>query len=106
MNNADSSAECVKTLKDSLQSEIYKYVGKLTEQDAAKLDSCLGQTVDVAKKFREVAKQGLEQLVTAAAKPRLKVFAEHFLDHTHAPTDAEFNDFEANDPFVEQFVTG
>ncbi len=35
----------------------------------------------------------------------MKSGAETFQDYTHAPTEAEFGDFEANDPFVQHFIT-
>lgn len=47
---------------------------------------------------------GLSQLSSSAVKPRLKPWVDSFLSVNHDIREDEFSMYEANDPFVQNFI--
>uniref|UniRef100_A0A914WXH7 Conserved oligomeric Golgi complex subunit 4 n=2 Tax=Plectus sambesii TaxID=2011161 RepID=A0A914WXH7_9BILA len=104
LNNLRAACECIKTLKESLSSDFAKHLTQQNEVQKAKLEHAHGQLDELSVRFESAAKHGVEALVTAAVKTRLRAAVEPFLDVTHTPNESEFADLEANDPFMDGFV--
>ncbi|XP_022367498.1 conserved oligomeric Golgi complex subunit 4 isoform X4 [Enhydra lutris kenyoni] len=89
LNNVEVCSENISTLKKTLESDCTKLFsqGIGGEQAQAKFDSCLSDLAAVSNKFRDLLQEGLTELNSTAIKPQ-----------------EEFNDYEANDPWVQQFI--
>uniref|UniRef100_A0A7N4Q0Z4 Conserved oligomeric Golgi complex subunit 4 n=1 Tax=Sarcophilus harrisii TaxID=9305 RepID=A0A7N4Q0Z4_SARHA len=74
------------------------------EQAQAKFDSCLSDLAAVSNKFRDLLQEGLTELNSTAIKPQVKPWINIFLSVSHNIEEEEFNDYEANDPWVQQFI--
>ncbi|XP_059985673.1 conserved oligomeric Golgi complex subunit 4 isoform X2 [Lagenorhynchus albirostris] len=74
------------------------------EQAQAKFDSCLSDLVAVSNKFRDLLQEGLVELSSTAIKPQVQPWINTFLSVSHNIEEEEFNDYEANDPWVQQFI--
>ncbi|XP_030719254.1 conserved oligomeric Golgi complex subunit 4 isoform X2 [Globicephala melas] len=74
------------------------------EQAQAKFDSCLSDLVAVSNKFRDLLQEGLMELSSTAIKPQVQPWINTFLSVSHNIEEEEFNDYEANDPWVQQFI--
>uniref|UniRef100_A0A915CIL2 Conserved oligomeric Golgi complex subunit 4 n=2 Tax=Parascaris TaxID=6254 RepID=A0A915CIL2_PARUN len=104
LNNVRASADCVKTLKRGLAEDFEKHLTQLTTLEKGKLENAMAQFDDLVRKFDNAANIGVEKLCAAAFRPKLKTSAELYLDVTHSPTESEFADFEAVDPFMDGFI--
>ena len=51
-----------------------------------------------------LAQYGLSQLNSSAIKPRIKPLVDMFLSMSHNISEEEFTNYEANDPFVQEFI--
>ncbi|XP_054245663.1 conserved oligomeric Golgi complex subunit 4 isoform X2 [Indicator indicator] len=74
------------------------------EQAQAKIDSCLSDLAAVSSKFRDLLQEGLNELNSTAIKPQVKPWINLFLSVSHNIEEEEFSDYEANDPWVQQFI--
>ncbi|CAO2609959.1 Conserved oligomeric Golgi complex subunit 4 [Lemmus lemmus] len=74
------------------------------EQAQAKFDSCLSDLAAVSNKFRDLLQEGLAELNSSAVKPQVQPWINTFLSVSHNIEEEEFNDYEANDPWVQQFI--
>ncbi|XP_004842939.1 conserved oligomeric Golgi complex subunit 4 isoform X2 [Heterocephalus glaber] len=74
------------------------------EQAQAKFDSCLSDLAAVSNKFRDLLQEGLAELSSTAVKPQVQPWINTFLSVSHNIEEEEFNDYEANDPWVQQFI--
>ncbi|XP_006747929.1 conserved oligomeric Golgi complex subunit 4 [Leptonychotes weddellii] len=74
------------------------------EQAQAKFDSCLSDLAAVSSKFRDLLQEGLTELNSTAIKPQVQPWINTFLSVSHNIEEEEFNDYEANDPWVQQFI--
>ncbi|XP_041626897.1 conserved oligomeric Golgi complex subunit 4 [Vulpes lagopus] len=74
------------------------------EQAQAKFDSCLSDLAAVSNKFRDLLQEGLTELNSTAIKPQVQPWINTFLSVSHNIEEEEFNDYEANDPWVQQFI--
>uniref|UniRef100_A0A8D0GFT0 Conserved oligomeric Golgi complex subunit 4 n=1 Tax=Sphenodon punctatus TaxID=8508 RepID=A0A8D0GFT0_SPHPU len=106
LNNVEVCSENIMTLKKTLESDCTKLLsqGFGSEQAQAKIDSCLSDLVAVSSKFRDLLQEGLNELTTSAVKPQVKPWINLFLSVSHNVEEEEFNDYEANDPWVQQFI--
>uniref|UniRef100_A0A4W3IYJ7 Conserved oligomeric Golgi complex subunit 4 n=1 Tax=Callorhinchus milii TaxID=7868 RepID=A0A4W3IYJ7_CALMI len=86
--------DCTKLFSQGLGAELAQ----------AKIDSCLSDLAAVSNKFRDLLQEGLAELNSTAVKPQLKPWINGFLSVTHNIEEEEFNDYEANDPWVQQFI--
>lgn len=48
--------------------------------------------------------EGLAELNSSAVKPQVQPWINTFLSVSHSIEEEEFNDYEANDPWVQQFI--
>ncbi|XP_029353760.1 conserved oligomeric Golgi complex subunit 4 isoform X2 [Echeneis naucrates] len=72
--------------------------------DQAKIESCLSDLVNTSTKFKDLLQEGLTELNTTAIKPQVKPWISSFLVISHNIEEEEFNDYEANDPWVQQVI--
>uniref|UniRef100_A0A4W3ILK2 Conserved oligomeric Golgi complex subunit 4 n=1 Tax=Callorhinchus milii TaxID=7868 RepID=A0A4W3ILK2_CALMI len=106
LNNVELCSENLLTLKKNLENDCTKLFsqGLGAELAQAKIDSCLSDLAAVSNKFRDLLQEGLAELNSTAVKPQLKPWINGFLSVTHNIEEEEFNDYEANDPWVQQFI--
>ncbi|XP_020819204.1 conserved oligomeric Golgi complex subunit 4 isoform X1 [Phascolarctos cinereus] len=106
LNNVEVCSENISTLKTTLESDCTKLFsqGIGGEQAQAKFDSCLSDLAAVSNKFRDLLQEGLTELNSTAIKPQVKPWINIFLSVSHNIEEEEFNDYEANDPWVQQFI--
>uniref|UniRef100_A0A669BPH2 Conserved oligomeric Golgi complex subunit 4 n=1 Tax=Oreochromis niloticus TaxID=8128 RepID=A0A669BPH2_ORENI len=72
--------------------------------EQAKIESCLSDLVSTSTKFKDLLQEGLTELNTTAVKPQVKPWISSFLSISHNIEEEEFNDYEANDPWVQQLI--
>ncbi|XP_048402250.2 conserved oligomeric Golgi complex subunit 4 isoform X3 [Stegostoma tigrinum] len=106
LNNVEMCSEYLLTLKKNLESDCTKLFnqGLGAEQAQAKIDSCLSDLAAVSNKFKDLLQEGLAELNSTAIKPQIKPWITGFLSISHNIEEEEFNDYEANDPWVQQFI--
>lgn len=106
LNNVEVCSENISTLKKTLESDCTKLFsqGIGGEQAQAKFDSCLSDLAAVSNKFRDLLQEGLAELNSSAVKPQVQPWINTFLSVSHSIEEEEFNDYEANDPWVQQFI--
>ncbi|OWK16510.1 COG4 [Cervus elaphus hippelaphus] len=101
LNNVEVCSENISTLKKTL--ELFSQ-GIGGEQAQAKFDSCLSDLAAVSSKFRDLLQEGLAELNSTAIKPQVQPWINTFLSVSHNIEEEEFSDYEANDPWVQQFI--
>ncbi|ELK36184.1 Conserved oligomeric Golgi complex subunit 4 [Myotis davidii] len=106
LNNVEICSENISTLKKTLESDCTKLFsqGIGGEQAQAKFDSCLSDLAAVSSKFKDLLQEGLTELNNTAIKPQVQPWINTFLSVSHNIEEEEFNDYEANDPWVQQFI--
>ncbi|KAL7978787.1 hypothetical protein Chor_013276 [Crotalus horridus] len=106
LNNVEACSENIMTLKKTLESDCSELLsqGFGGEQARLKLESCLSDMDAVSRKFRDLLQEGLNELNNSAVKPQVKPWINLFLSVSHNIEEEEFNDYEANDPWVQQFI--
>lgn len=104
LNNAEITCNFIQTLHDNLSDEIDKLYSQESDKSKAKLKSCLADIGAVSNQFKNVLQYGFSQLNATALKPRLKPWVDAFLSTSHNLNDNEFTNFEANDPWVQNFI--
>uniref|UniRef100_A0AAF5PWE5 Conserved oligomeric Golgi complex subunit 4 n=2 Tax=Wuchereria bancrofti TaxID=6293 RepID=A0AAF5PWE5_WUCBA len=104
LNNVRASAECTKALKKGLLEDFEKHLTEVSELEKGKLENAVSQLDDLVRKFDSSANIGVDKLCTAVFRPKLKPVMELYLNVTHTPSESEFADFEAEDPFMDNFI--
>ncbi|PIO30601.1 hypothetical protein AB205_0041010 [Aquarana catesbeiana] len=106
LNNVEVCSENIMTLKKNLENDCRKLFNTESgsDQAKAKIDSCLCDLASVSNKFRDLLQEGLGELNNTAIKPQVKPWINLFLSVSHNIEEEEFNDYEANDPWVQQFI--
>ncbi|XP_077568793.1 conserved oligomeric Golgi complex subunit 4 [Stigmatopora nigra] len=105
LNNAEVCSENISTLKGNLENDCSKLFSQgSTSGDRAKIESCLSDLVNTSTKFKDLLQEGLTELNTTAIKPQVKPWISSFLSISHNIEEEEFNDYEANDPWVQQLI--
>ncbi|XP_053304581.1 conserved oligomeric Golgi complex subunit 4 isoform X2 [Spea bombifrons] len=107
LNNVEVCSENIMTLKKNLENDCHKLFSQDLggEQAKGKIDSCLADMASVSNKFKDLLQEGLGELNNTAVKPQVKPWINLFLSVSHNIEEEEFNDYEANDPWVQQFIT-
>ncbi|CAF0860435.1 unnamed protein product [Didymodactylos carnosus] len=103
-NNVEISYDNLHTLKRLLDDEISKTFPNITEQNKTKLDTCLSEINSTANRFKDLIDFGCQQLSTSAIKPRIKTLIDVYMGINHKLSEDEFSQFEANDPFIQNFI--
>ncbi|GFR20681.1 conserved oligomeric Golgi complex subunit 4 [Trichonephila clavata] len=107
LNNAEVACEFVRTLRCNLEEEVQKMFPHASDQDGAKLESCLSEITSVNFKLQQLISYGRTHLCTTVVKPRIKPWVDSFQSASHIITDDEFVQYEANDgarPFIQNFI--
>ncbi|OCT84665.1 conserved oligomeric Golgi complex subunit 4 [Xenopus laevis] len=106
LNNVEVCSENIMTLKKNLENDCIKMFsqGLGGDQAKAKIDSCLSDMASVSNKFKDLLQEGLGELNSTAVKPQVKPWINLFLSVSHNIEEEEFNDYEANDPWMQQFI--
>ncbi|PIO63143.1 hypothetical protein TELCIR_15273 [Teladorsagia circumcincta] len=100
-NNARGTAELLLDLRKGLEYEWSKT--QRSSVETGKLEHAVGQLADVSRKMHHLATLGMESLCKTAFRTKLKTSCDAFLDLPHTLTDVQLAEFEAVDPFIEQF---
>ncbi|VDM98302.1 unnamed protein product [Thelazia callipaeda] len=104
LNNVRASAECTRALKKGILEDFQKNLTELNEVEKGKLENATSQLDDLVRKFDSSANVGIDKLCTAAFRPKLKPIMDLYLDVTHTPSETEFANFEADNPFIDNFI--
>uniref|UniRef100_A0A3P8UPX8 Conserved oligomeric Golgi complex subunit 4 n=1 Tax=Cynoglossus semilaevis TaxID=244447 RepID=A0A3P8UPX8_CYNSE len=105
LNNVEVCSENITTLKRNLENDCSKLFSQTGGSgDQAKIESCLSDLVNTSTKFKDLLQEGLTELNTTAIKPQVKPWISSFLAISHNIEEEEFNDYEANDPWVQQLI--
>ncbi|KAK2920236.1 conserved oligomeric Golgi complex subunit 4 isoform X1 [Channa argus] len=105
LNNVEVCSENISTLKRNLENDcakLFNQGGGTGEH--AKIESCLSDLVNTSTMFKDLLQEGLTELNTTAIKPQVKPWISSFLSISHNIEEEEFNDYEANDPWVQQLI--
>ncbi|XP_078105725.1 conserved oligomeric Golgi complex subunit 4 isoform X2 [Sander vitreus] len=105
LNNVEVCSENITTLKRNLENDCSKLFNQgAGSGEQAKIESCLSDLVNTSAKFKDLLQEGLTELNTTAIKPQVKPWISSFLSISHNIEEEEFNDYEANDPWVQQLI--
>ncbi|CAG10446.1 unnamed protein product, partial [Tetraodon nigroviridis] len=105
LNNVEACSENITTLKRNLENDCSKLFSQgAAAGEQAKIESCLSDLVNTSAKFKDLLQEGLSELNTTAVKPQVKPWISSFLSISHNIEEEEFNDYEANDPWVQQLI--
>ncbi|KAM7424057.1 hypothetical protein PAMA_000427 [Pampus argenteus] len=105
LNNVEVCSENITTLKRNLENDCSKLFSQgAGSGEQAKIESCLSDLVNTSTKFKDLLQEGLTELNTTAIKPQVKPWISSFLSISHNIEEEEFNDYEANDPWVQQLI--
>ncbi|KAJ7986154.1 hypothetical protein DPEC_G00347840 [Dallia pectoralis] len=105
LNNVEVCSENLTTLKRNLESDCTKlFTQGAGSGEQAKIDSCLSDLVNTSSKFKDLLQEGLMELNSTAIKPQVKPWISSFLSISHNIEEEEFNEYEANDPWVQQLI--
>uniref|UniRef100_A0A7I4Y1Z1 Conserved oligomeric Golgi complex subunit 4 n=1 Tax=Haemonchus contortus TaxID=6289 RepID=A0A7I4Y1Z1_HAECO len=100
-NNARGTGELLIDLRKGLENEWSKT--QRSSVEVGKLEHAVSQLADVSRKMHHLATVGMESLCKTTFRPKLKTSCDAFLDLPHTLTDVQLAEFEAVDPFIEQF---
>lgn len=105
LNNVEVCSENITTLKRNLENDCTKlFMQGTSSGEQPKIESCLSDLVNTSTKFKDLLQEGLTELNTTAIKPQVKPWISSFLSISHNIEEEEFNDYEANDPWVQQLI--
>ncbi|MBN3273804.1 COG4 protein, partial [Polyodon spathula] len=107
LNNVEVCSENIMTLKRNLENDCSRLFSQGFgggEHAHAKIDSGLSDMVAVSTKFKDLLQEGLTELNNTAIKPQVKPWISSFLSISHNIEEEEFNEYEANDPWVQQLI--
>ncbi|XP_034738693.1 conserved oligomeric Golgi complex subunit 4 [Etheostoma cragini] len=105
LNNVEVCSEYITTLKRNLENDCSKLFNQgAGSGEQGKIESCLSDLVNTSAKFKDLLQEGLTELNTTAIKPQVKPWISSFLSISHNIEEEEFNDYEANDPWVQPLI--
>uniref|UniRef100_A0A0K0EQN8 Conserved oligomeric Golgi complex subunit 4 n=1 Tax=Strongyloides stercoralis TaxID=6248 RepID=A0A0K0EQN8_STRER len=104
LNNFKKSAESLEVLSNGLKDDFKHHLTGLSSLDDNKLKNTLGQFDDLIRRFDNFSLLAVKKLCSSSLKPKIKSNVEEYLDIEHILEERDFNEFEANDPFIEQFI--
>ncbi|KAK1163657.1 conserved oligomeric Golgi complex subunit 4 isoform X1 [Acipenser oxyrinchus oxyrinchus] len=107
LNNVEVCSENIMTLKRNLENDCSRLFSQGRREESthdAKIDSGLSDLVAVSTKFKDLLQEGLTELNNTAIKPQVKPWISSFLSISHNIEEEEFNEYEANDPWVQQLI--
>uniref|UniRef100_A0A0R3RI04 Conserved oligomeric Golgi complex subunit 4 n=1 Tax=Elaeophora elaphi TaxID=1147741 RepID=A0A0R3RI04_9BILA len=89
---------------EKLKEAFLTALNNVNELEKGKLENAISQLDDLVRKFDSSANVGVDKLCASAFRPKLKPVMELYLSVTHTPSENEFADFEAEDPFMDNFI--
>uniref|UniRef100_A0A0N4ZA26 Conserved oligomeric Golgi complex subunit 4 n=1 Tax=Parastrongyloides trichosuri TaxID=131310 RepID=A0A0N4ZA26_PARTI len=104
LNNFKKSAESLEVLSSGLKEDFDNHLIGLSSVDDNKLKNTLGQFDDLIRRFDNFSLLAVKKLSSSSLKPKIKNNTEQYLDIEHVLEEEDFNQFEANDPFMEQYI--
>ncbi|XP_064466828.1 conserved oligomeric Golgi complex subunit 4-like [Ornithodoros turicata] len=107
LNNVEMAREYTKTLVSSLQEDVQKSFASASEQELAKLESCLMDMSNSTMKYQSLLSYGISELCNIALKPHIKSWSDTFQSTDNSLTESDFATYEANDgirPFLQAFI--
>lgn len=99
------SIENLSKLTKELQEKCSQMVDTLGEGAKLKLDSCLTDFSGVGSTFKELRQVGVSKVVESLVMPQLASCLESFSSLPHTLTEADFSNYEVNDPFIQPLIT-
>uniref|UniRef100_A0A0K0FLY5 Conserved oligomeric Golgi complex subunit 4 n=1 Tax=Strongyloides venezuelensis TaxID=75913 RepID=A0A0K0FLY5_STRVS len=104
LNNFKKSAESLEVLSNGLKDDFKNHLTGLSSLDDNKLKNTLDQFDDLIRRFDNFSLLAVKKLCSSSLKPKIKSNVEEYLDIEHVLEERDFNEFEANDPFIEHFI--
>ncbi|KAI1702092.1 COG4 transport protein domain-containing protein [Ditylenchus destructor] len=104
LNNLRASVECVNSLKAGLSEDFSRHLNQISATEKGKLENSVSQMDDLCKKLEHHANLGVGKLCEAAFRNKIKTSAEVYLDVSHNISEEELTEYEAADPFMENFI--
>ncbi|KAJ8930476.1 hypothetical protein NQ314_016703 [Rhamnusium bicolor] len=104
LNNADSSTEYVDALCEHVLKEIEQALPNMNSNERGKLESCLSGLSSVTTNLKNIIDYGIQQLKSAAIKPRVNPWVDAFLNVSHHLTEDELSAYEAGESFVQTLI--
>ncbi|CAI5442038.1 unnamed protein product [Caenorhabditis angaria] len=103
LNNSSKMSEMLKELQKGLIYEWSNVSRPAVEKN--KLEHAATQIDEIVRKLTSLAKHGIDELFKAGFKGKIKSSCDPYRDISHQLTMQDLEHFEANDPFVEAFLT-
>lgn len=105
LNNADKSISFMETLLETTKTDFYTNFNCDQEKETILFESCLSGLKNVIDSFKAVISFGFQQLRSAAIKPRLHPWVDHFLTYNHQPSiNDSSNKNESNETFSQFLI--
>uniref|UniRef100_A0A914DWB9 Conserved oligomeric Golgi complex subunit 4 n=2 Tax=Acrobeloides nanus TaxID=290746 RepID=A0A914DWB9_9BILA len=105
LNNLRAAISCVGTLKSGLKNVFAKHLTQISNVEQGKLEQSTNQFDDLCRRLGSLAHAAVLKLCDAAFRPKLKTNADAYFDLPHSITEEDFAEFEAVDPFIENFIS-
>lgn len=100
-NNACGTGEMLLDLRKGLENELKEFNRSTT--DTEKLEHAVGQLADVSRKMHNLATHAMESLCKISFRSKIKSSCDVYADLPHTLTESQMAEFEAIDPFIDQF---
>lgn len=104
INNLRTTGNCINTLKNGTVEDFEKYFTQASQAERTKLDNSFGQFDEFCKLLDHHINLGINKLCETAIRPKIKSSVEMMMDISHILSEDLLAEFEANDPFMENFV--
>ncbi|TMS35373.1 hypothetical protein L596_002788 [Steinernema carpocapsae] len=104
VNNVRAAIESIHSLKGSISEDIKKFMSGISSVESGKIDHSLTQFDELCRTFENFGSAAINALFKASIKPKLKSSADLFLDIPHDLTEDLLTEYEAVDPFMDNFI--
>ncbi|RDD41207.1 Conserved oligomeric Golgi complex subunit 4 [Trichoplax sp. H2] len=105
LNDAEVTSENVIKLCKDLEVDFRTFLDKLDDNSRHKIQSCLNDLRDTSDVFKAIVNNGSTQLCVSVIMPKIKVHIDGFTSVSHDITEETFNNYELNDPFVQNLIS-
>jgi hypothetical protein len=103
LNNLEVSCEYILKLKTNLESEESAIFTDTTDKEKIKI--CVHDLLETSRNYKQLLQGNLEQ-VAQTITPSIRPLIEIFSAVNYQVTEAEYAEYEINDPFVHKFTSG
>ena len=104
MNNLQVSSQHILRLKSSLDKDINRLFRHHLHGHEDKFNSCLDDLDNLSQQFVAIRDAAITELHNKAVKPEYKPQVSNFLSVSHNISEEEHEEYEADDPWAEQFI--